>query len=45
VLREHEPAAIPISIVHPAGRYLSPTVRLFIDAAVPELRGKFGRHA
>jgi DNA-binding transcriptional LysR family regulator len=42
VLRGCEPAAIPINIVHPAGRYLSPTVRLFIDSAVPELRRKFG---
>ncbi|HJU15530.1 MAG TPA: LysR family transcriptional regulator [Stellaceae bacterium] len=45
VLRDHEPAPIPIHIVHPAGRYLSPTVRLFIDAAVPELRSKFADRA
>jgi DNA-binding transcriptional LysR family regulator len=41
VLADHEPAPIPINLVHSAGRYLSPTVRLFIDAAVPELRVKF----
>jgi DNA-binding transcriptional LysR family regulator len=33
---------IPIHIVHPAGRYLPPKTRLFIDRAVPELRTKFG---
>ena len=41
VIRDYEPAPNPINLVHPAGRYLSPTVRLFIDAAVPELRRKF----
>jgi DNA-binding transcriptional LysR family regulator len=41
LLRAYEPPAIPIHIVHPAGRYLSPTVRHFIDAAVPALRAKF----
>ena len=33
---------VPIHIVHPAGRYLPPKTRLFIDRAVPELRAKFG---
>jgi len=33
---------IPIHIVHPAGRYLAPKVRLFIDRATAILRGKFG---
>jgi DNA-binding transcriptional LysR family regulator len=32
---------IPIHIVHPAGHYLPPKTRLFIDRAVPELRAKF----
>jgi DNA-binding transcriptional LysR family regulator len=32
---------IPIHIVHPAGRYLPPKTRLFIDRVVPELRAKF----
>jgi DNA-binding transcriptional LysR family regulator len=32
---------IPIHIVYPAGRYLPPKTRLFIDRAVPELRAKF----
>jgi len=34
---------IPIHIVHPAGRYLAPKVRLFIDRAVATLREKFLR--
>jgi len=33
---------IPVHLVHPAGRYLAPKVRLFIDRAVGILRGKFG---
>jgi DNA-binding transcriptional LysR family regulator len=33
---------VPIHIVHPAGRYLPPKTRIFIDRAVPELRAKFG---
>lgn len=45
VLRDYEPAAIPINLVHPAGRHLAPAVRLFIDAAVPELRRRFGGRA
>jgi DNA-binding transcriptional LysR family regulator len=42
VLRDCEPAPIPINLVHPAGRHLAPAVRSFIDAAVPELRRRFG---
>ncbi|HEX9463790.1 MAG TPA: LysR family transcriptional regulator [Alphaproteobacteria bacterium] len=41
ILADHEPPPIPIHIVHPAGRYLAPKVRLFIDAAVERLRRKF----
>ena len=36
---------IPIHIVHPAGRYLPPKTRLFIDRAVPELRAKFAANS
>jgi len=43
VLAAYEPPPIPIHIVHPAGRYLSPKIRLFIDRAVATLRGKFGK--
>jgi DNA-binding transcriptional LysR family regulator len=41
VLADFEPPPIPINIVHPAGRHLSPKVRLFIDHLVAELRAKF----
>ena len=43
VLTAYEPPPIPIHLVHPAGRYLPPKVRRFIDFAVPTLRGRFGR--
>ena len=33
---------IPIHIVYPAGRYLPPKTRAFIDRAAPALRAKFG---
>ncbi len=42
ILVAYEPPPIPIHIVHPAGRYLAPKVRLFIDDAVSVLRAKFG---
>ena len=45
ILTNYEPPPIPIHIVHPAGRYLSPKVRLFIDDAVSALREKFGAAA
>jgi len=41
VLRLHEPPPLPIHLIHPAGRYLAPKVRLFIDRAVVALRGRF----
>jgi DNA-binding transcriptional LysR family regulator len=41
ILVAYEPPPIPIHIVHPAGRHLSPKIRLFIDRAVAVLRGKF----
>src|SRR5262249_36463424 len=31
ILREHEPPAVPIQLVHPAGRHLPARVRLFVD--------------
>jgi DNA-binding transcriptional LysR family regulator len=42
LLRDAEPEPTPIHIVYPAGRYLSPKVRLFIDRAVSTLRRQFG---
>jgi DNA-binding transcriptional LysR family regulator len=44
ILVPWEPPPIPIHIVHPAGRHLSPKIRLFIDPAVTTLRGKFADH-
>ena len=41
ILIPYEPPPIPIHIVHPAGRHLSPKIRLFIDRALAALRGKF----
>ena len=45
LLRAHEPPPIPIHLIHPAGRYLAPKVRLFIDRAVAALRGRFEKDA
>jgi DNA-binding transcriptional LysR family regulator len=42
VLVEYEPPPVPIHIVHPEGRHLSPKVRLFLDHAAERLRRKFG---
>jgi LysR family transcriptional regulator for bpeEF and oprC len=45
VLRDYEPAMLPISAVHPGGRFVAGKVRVFIDflaeifAAEPSLRG------
>ena len=41
ILVPHEPPPVRIHIVHPAGRHLSPKIRLFIDRAAATLRGKF----
>jgi DNA-binding transcriptional LysR family regulator len=38
VLREFEPAPVPISVVYPHSRLLSSRVRAFVDWAVPRLR-------
>ena len=45
ILAAYEPPPIPVHIVHPAGRYLPPKLRLFIDEAVSALRAKFGAAA
>jgi DNA-binding transcriptional LysR family regulator len=41
ILRDDRPPAIPIHLVHPAGRYPTPKVSAFIDTAVPVLRQQF----
>jgi DNA-binding transcriptional LysR family regulator len=45
ILAAYESPPIPIRIVHPAGRYLPPKLRLFIDEAVSALRAKLGSAA
>jgi DNA-binding transcriptional LysR family regulator len=45
LLRAYEPPPIPIHLIHPAGRYLAPKVRFFIDRAVAALRGRFEKDA
>jgi DNA-binding transcriptional LysR family regulator len=40
VLAAFEPPAVPIQIVYPYARFLSPNVRAFMDFAVPRLRGR-----
>jgi DNA-binding transcriptional LysR family regulator len=42
ILGDFEPPPVPIHIVHPAGRYLSPKIRVFIDHAASRLRRQFG---
>jgi DNA-binding transcriptional LysR family regulator len=42
ILREHESPAVPIQVIHPAGRHLPAKVRLFVDRAVAALRARFG---
>jgi len=43
VLREAEPAPIPINLVSPYGRLSVPKVRAFVDFALPRLRAQFNR--
>ena len=40
ILEAFEPPAVPVQIVYPHTRFLSPNVRAFVDFAVPRLRGK-----
>ena len=42
ILSGFEPPPVPVHIVHPAGRYLAPKLRLFIDECVETLRAKIG---
>jgi len=43
VLAAFEPPAVPVQIVYPHTRFLSPNVRAFMDFAVPRLRGASGQ--
>ena len=39
ILETFEPPAVPVQIVYPHTRFVSPNVRAFVDFAVPRLRG------
>jgi DNA-binding transcriptional LysR family regulator len=43
LLRDAEPAAMPVHLVTPQGRTSAPKVRAFLDFAVPRLRAEFAR--
>lgn len=43
VLRDAEPAPLPVHLITPEGRTLAPKVRAFVDFAVPRLRAEFAR--
>lgn len=43
VLRDAEPAALPVHLVTPQGRLSMPKVRAFVDFAAPRLRAEFAR--
>lgn len=38
VLADHEPAALPVQVVHREGRHASPKVRAFLDLVIEKLR-------
>jgi DNA-binding transcriptional LysR family regulator len=43
LLRDAEPAALPVHLIAPQGRMSVPKVRAFVDFAVPRLRAEFAR--
>ena len=43
LLRDAEPAALPVHLIAPQGRMAVPKVRAFVDFAVPRLRAEFAR--
>jgi len=43
ILRNAEPAAMPVHLIMPQGRGSAPKVRSFVDFAVPRLRAEFAR--
>jgi len=43
VLAGDEPPALPVHVMTPQGRLSVPTVRAFMDFAVPRLRSHFAR--
>jgi DNA-binding transcriptional LysR family regulator len=45
LLREHEPAEVPIHLVYPDGRHPPPKLRAFLDFVAPRLRQRGDRIA
>jgi DNA-binding transcriptional LysR family regulator len=45
ILGAYEPPPIPVQVVTPAGRFVTPLVRAFVDATVEALRAAFGSPA
>ncbi|MBW9051079.1 LysR family transcriptional regulator [Rhizobium mesosinicum] len=45
ILRDDEPAPLPVHLVAPEGRLSVPKVRAFVDHAVPRLRAEFSRRS
>jgi DNA-binding transcriptional LysR family regulator len=43
LLRDAEPASLPVHLITPKGRTLIPKVRAFLDFAVPRLRAEYAR--
>jgi DNA-binding transcriptional LysR family regulator len=43
ILRDAEPTPLPVHLITPKGRTLTPKVRAFVDFAVPRLRAEFAR--
>jgi DNA-binding transcriptional LysR family regulator len=43
ILRDEEPAALPVHLITPQGRISIPKVRAFVDFATPRLRAEFAR--
>jgi DNA-binding transcriptional LysR family regulator len=43
ILRDEEPAALPVHLITPQGRISIPKVRAFVDFAGPRLRAEFAR--
>ncbi|KLK89498.1 LysR family transcriptional regulator [Microvirga vignae] len=41
VLKDHEPAPLPLHLISPQGRLSVPKVRAFVDLALPRLRSHF----
>ena len=45
LLREHEPAEVPVHLIYPDGRHPPPKLRAFLDFVAPRLRQRCERIA